>query len=243
MMGVWPLSSAGSFPSGPDAGCGRVGARAFPRAPASLLLGVVGLWAVACGDGSMDPLPPPPPSPSLSISPDSAALSFVGETERFTARDQTGADVSGTVTWSGDRPEVFTVSAGVVTAVANGSGTVTATLQGVSASARVTVDQVAADIQIVAGDNQQALVNSSLPEPVVVRVSDQGGTVVVGASVSWAPGNGGSVSDTAAVMTDDEGLASNRWTLGPASGTQTLAASISGASVEFRDGGSPKRLA
>ena len=182
----------------------------------------------------MDPLPPPPPSPSLSISPDSVTLSFVGETERFTARDQTGADVSGTVTWSGDRPEVFTVSAGVVTAVANGSGTVTATLQGVSASARVTVDQVAADIQIVAGDNQQALVNSSLPDPVIVRVSDEGGTAVAGAAVSWVPGNGGSVSDTAAVTTDDEGLASNHWTLGPASGTQTLAASISGASVEFR---------
>ena len=226
---------AASAPSRPDPG--RARARPSPRAPASLLLlGGIGLWAVACGDGSVapPPPPPPPPSPSLTISPDSAALSFVGETERFTARDQTGADVSGTATWSGDRPEVFTVSAGVVTAVANGSGTVTATLQGVSASARVTVDQVAADIQIVAGDNQQALVNSSLPDPVVVRVSDEGGTVVAGASVSWAPGSGGSVSDTAAVMTDDEGLASNRWTLGPASGTQTLAASISGASVEFR---------
>ena len=203
------------------------------HSPRSLLLGAVGLMAIACGDGPADPDPPPPASPSLSISPDSATLSFVGETVRFTARDQTGGDVSGTVTWSGDRPEVFTVGAGVVTAIANGTGTVTATLQGVSASARVTVDQVAADIQILAGDNQQALVNSSLPDPVVVRVSDQGGTAVSGASVSWTPGNGGSVRDTA-VTSDDEGLASTHWTLGPASGIQTLAAALSGGSVEFR---------
>ena len=199
-----------------------------------LLLGAVGLFAVACGEGPADPDPPPPPSPSLSISPDSVTLSFVGETVRFTARDQTGADVSGTVTWSGDRPEAFTVSAGVVTAIANGTGTVTATLQGVSASARVTVDQVAADITILAGDNQSALVNSALPDPAVVRVSDEGGTVVAGIPVSWTPGNGGSVRVTTAVTTDDEGLASNQWILGPPAGTQTLAASISGASVEFR---------
>ena len=216
---------------------GRSTAR--PSRPLSapiLFLGAVELLAVACGDGSgpITPTTPPPPSPSLSISPDSAALSFIGETARFTARDQTGADVSGTVTWSSDRPEVFTVSAGLVTAVGSGSGTVTATLEGVSASARVTVDQVATDIQIVAGDNQQGLVDSSLPDPVVVRVLDEGGTAVAGAAVSWAPGNGGSVSDTTAVATDDQGLASNHWTLGPAIGMQTLAASIPGASVEFR---------
>ena len=204
-------------------------------AHATMLLGAAGLLAVACGDGPADPPPPPPPAPpSLSISPSEVTLSFVGETARFTATDQTGADVTGTATWSSDRPGVFTVSAGMVTAIANGFGPVTATLQGVSASARVTVHQVATDIEIVSGDNQSALVNSALPDPVVVRVSDEGGTVAPAVPVSWTPGNGGSVRVTTAVTTDDEGLASNRWILGPPAGTQTLAASISGASVEFR---------
>ena len=204
-------------------------------AHATMLLGAAGILAVACGDGPADPPPPPPPAPpSLSISPSEVTLSFVGETARFTATDQTGADVTGTATWSSDRPGVFTVSAGMVTAIANGFGPVTATLQGVSASARVTVHQVATDIEIVSGDNQSALVNSALPDPVVVRVSDEGGTVAAGVPVSWTPGNGGSVRVTTAVTTDDEGLASNRWILGPPAGTQTLAASISGVSVEFR---------
>ena len=79
----------------------------------------------------------------ITISPDSVTLAMIGETATFTASitDQFGAAFSGTVIWSSDAPHVFTVDAnGTVTAVANGSGTVTAAFESLSATASVTVE-------------------------------------------------------------------------------------------------------
>ena len=63
--------------------------------------------------------------------------------------DQTGAEFVATVTWTSENPEVFTVAAsGLVTAVGNGTGTVRASFQDLTATAQVTVRQVVAAVAV-----------------------------------------------------------------------------------------------
>jgi uncharacterized protein YjdB len=91
--------------------------------------------------------PPPPPMPvaSVSISPASLTLQ-VGGTSQLTAttRDANNNILTGrTVTWSSGTAGIATVSAtGVVTAVAAGMAQVTATSEGKSGSASITVAAV-----------------------------------------------------------------------------------------------------
>ena len=92
-------------------------------------------------------VPPDPPDPpratAISVSPASVELTALGDTAAFTASvtDQYGAAFTATVAWSGDAPDVFSISAaGVATALGNGSGTVTATFQGLRATASVAVN-------------------------------------------------------------------------------------------------------
>ncbi|MCY4400615.1 MAG: Ig-like domain-containing protein [Gemmatimonadetes bacterium] len=95
----------------------------------------------ACGDDTTEP--DPPKATEVSISPESVTLTTIGETRMFVGSiaDQYGNSFPGTLTWSSSAPGVFTVdSNGLVTAVANGSGTVTASFESLSASASVTVD-------------------------------------------------------------------------------------------------------
>lgn len=197
---------------------------------------------VACGEGEgpvSPPPPPPPPDPpratSIAVEPASATLVSLGETVTFTAsiRDQYGADFPGAASWTGSDPAVFTISdAGVVTAVANGEGTVTAAFSGLSATAAVEVAQAAASLAAVSGDGQRAKAGSALPEPVVVRVEDAGGSPIGGATVAFTPGEGHGAADPAEAVTDTAGLARTAWTLGDAD-EQTLTAAVAdGPSVQ-----------
>ena len=91
---------------------------------------------VACGgadDGPTEPTEPPEPpvATTLNISPASVDLSSFGETLQLTATvlDQNGQPIaSAPVSWAIDDNSVATVDAGgLVTAVQNGSATVSAT--------------------------------------------------------------------------------------------------------------------
>jgi len=105
----------------------------------------------ACGDGSTDPVPPPPPPPeppratTVIISPPRAELTALGETLQLAAqvRDQNGQAMAAvTVTWSTGNAAVATVDAsGLVTAVGDGTATISATAGSASGSAEITVDQ------------------------------------------------------------------------------------------------------
>ena len=198
-------------------------------------------WATACSDGAVEPPPPPPPEParptSITVEPSAATLTSLGETAVFraTVKDQRGAAFPGTVTWSSSDEAVFTVDAGgTATAVANGSGTLTATLQSLSAAAAVEVAQEPASLEAVSGDGQAARPGAVLPEPVVVRAVDAGGAPVEGVTVAFAAGEGHGTADPAEVATDTAGLARTVWTLGDAAGMQTLAASVAdGPSAEI----------
>ena len=108
-------------------------------------------------------------------------------------------------------PNVLTSTVGSVT------GTITAT----ATAAR------AADVSVVAGNNQTAGAGAAVPTAPSVRVRDAFNNVVVGAPVSFSVlGGGGSVTGALA-LTNSQGVATvGSWVLGPTAGEQTLVARV-----------------
>ena len=173
---------------------------------------------------------------AITVTPSTATLSALGETTTFRARitDQNGLSFPGVVTWSSSDLAVFTVSSGgVVTAVANGAGTLTASYEGISGTASVAVRQAPGAVTVVSGGGQEGQPAQVLAEPVVVRVDDAGGSPIEGVSVEFSTAAGHGEADPSMVATDSVGLAATSWTLGSEAGVQTLTASAAdGVSVE-----------
>ena len=173
----------------------------------------------------------------VTVSPPSATLASLGETETFRAQitDQNGVSYPGVVTWSSSDTGVFSVSAGVVTAVGNGTGTLTASYENLSGTASVVVEQAPATVSVASGGAQEGLAGRTLPEPVVVRIDDAGGSPVADVTVSFTAGEGHGAAEPASAVTDTAGLASTNWTLGEVSGVQSLIASAAdGVSAEVK---------
>lgn len=91
----------------------------------------------------------------IDVEPATDTLRALGATRAFTAvaRDQFGAEMPGVqVQWASGAPAVATIDAtsGVVTAVANGTASITASASGVTGGATLVVRQRAASITLVA---------------------------------------------------------------------------------------------
>ena len=150
----WFTAGKMENPFSPERGCPT-------RCPLSQARGcaiaIAASMVTSCGRDAttVDPPPPEPPRPvAISVSPASFSFASIGDTASFTARvtDQTGAEFSATVTWTSENPEVFTVApSGLVTAVGNGTGTVRASFQELTATAQVTVRQVVAAVACLTG--------------------------------------------------------------------------------------------
>ena len=171
----------------------------------------------------------PPDPASIVVSPGSATLTFLGESRAFTAAilDRDGSTLEGTVSWTTDAPAVLSVnSSGVVTALANGAGTVRAVFEGVSGTAAVTVNQMPTTIDRVGGDAQTGSPGAPLVEPLVGRAVDAGGNAVAGIAVSFSPAAGSGIVTPATATTDPAGEAQTSWTLGDAAGLQSVVASV-----------------
>ena len=86
----------------------------------------------------------------------------------------------------------------------------------------------AANIIAFSGNNQTGTAGGLIPETPAVKVTDANGNFVSGFTVTFAAGNGGSVTGGSAV-TDAGGFAKpTSWRLGTTPGAQTLTASASG---------------
>lgn len=162
-----------------------------------MLLGLAGV-VVACGSSELLG----PQVAAIAVTPDSTTLTAVGDTVRLSAAalDDSGATVSATVTWSAQPASVASVSSGgLVTAVGNGTATITATAGGVSGTAAVTVAQAVTTIAMSAPTTtfrtlgRQVQLNG-VPE-------DANGNAVPGVTLTW------SSSDTAAVRVSATGQA------------------------------------
>ena len=138
----------------------------------------------------------------LTVTPGSAAFTAIGQTMQLSAEvlDQLGRPISDpSVAWSSGDGLVVTVDAsGLVTAVGDGSATITATSGAVSDSARMTVRQTVHSIAVSPAAGTLTALDDTLRLVAVAR--DPNGNAVANASVVWSSG------DESVVKVDRTGL-------------------------------------
>ncbi|MGB8061942.1 MAG: hypothetical protein WCF26_08610 [Candidatus Sulfotelmatobacter sp.] len=88
-----------------------------------------------------------------------------------------------------------------------------------------------ANIVTTSGDGQSAPPSTQLAQALVVKVTDQYGNAVSGASVSFADGGAGGTFASNPVLTTSTGLASDNYITPPNTGTVTVQATVSGVSA------------
>ncbi|MCH7473108.1 MAG: Ig-like domain-containing protein [Gemmatimonadetes bacterium] len=196
-----------------------------PFAVTVLLLGLT-----SCGGTE----PEAPRATTIVLSQRSFTLSFLGATVVLTTLilDQNSETFAGVVSWSSDDPAVVTVSAaGEVTAIGNGVTDVRATFQALTATATLTVQQLATRVFIISGNAQTGAVAQELTDLLVVRSEDIGGAPVAAVDLTFTPADGsGSVGETT-LTSNDQGEASTTWTLGTAAGPQQVTVAIAGSAA------------
>lgn len=82
----------------------------------------------------------------------------------------------------------------------------------------------ATQMVVASGNTQFAIAGTSLPQPLVVRVTDNFGNPRSGVTVNFAVGTGAGTIGAPSATTDAAGLASTTWTLGAAVGVQSVIA-------------------
>jgi hypothetical protein len=94
------------------------------------------------------------------------------------------------------------------------------TLAGCDArSTGIAADRVPANMEIVSGNNQSAPPGGELAQPLVVRVTDGQGQPVQGQAVVFRVTSGGGTVFAGVSVTNAQGIAKERWTLGTSAGT------------------------
>jgi uncharacterized protein YjdB len=135
---------------------------------------------------------PPPPVASVTVAPATASI-VAGETRQLAAtlRDANNNVLSDrAVAWTSSDEDIATVSAtGLVTAVAPGAATITATSEGVSGTAAITVTPVPVASVTVTPGTASVEVGSTVQLAAVARDAD--GNTLSGRSVSWSSNNAG----------------------------------------------------
>lgn len=92
---------------------------------------------------------------------------------------------------------------------------------GCAAYHSVVVGNDAYSLSILSGNNQSAIAESELPNPIAVKVVDANDQPIQGVDVSFSPSSGGTVSSNS-VQTDINGEAVVIWSLGSSTGNQTV---------------------
>jgi len=196
---------------------------------AVLTLGFV--WPVlltACGGGNdslpptTQPLPVPASVSTVTLNQTAFTLTMPGSLQlTATTRDAAGATLNGRVmSWSSNATTVATVSAdGLVTAVAAGTASVTATSEGRSAAAAVTVTAVVGNVAVSAPAN----VEIGVAATATAAVTASGGAIVA-APIVWSSSNVGvlTVSATGVLAGVTAGSATLTATTAGISGTRTV---------------------
>ena len=191
---------------------------------------------------------------TVSISPSAAELSSLGESTVLTAiaRDAGGSEIPGAeFDWQSSTESVATVGTdGSVLARANGATIISASADGVSSEAQVTVEQQVVSISVA--PETVSLTSYGEEASLTATALDARGNAVVGASIDWASSASGiaSVDLSGTVTAVANGSASVSATSGTISGSagvtvQQVVASVTvdpteselvslGESVEFQ---------
>lgn len=152
---------------------------------------VLALALAACGDSGTNPNPnpppPPPPAPVAQVDVAGAADLLVGQSAQFTAatRDAQGQLLTGrTVVWSTSSGAIAAVSAaGIVSGVAPGAATITATSEGKTASLAINVSSVPVAAIIV---TPAALTLQHTRDSALVSVITAADGTVLDRPVAWS---------------------------------------------------------
>ena len=169
------------------------------------------------------------------IRPEKDSAVAVPEGERGTvsilAFDSRGHIVRGrSVAWASDDTTIASVdSSGVVTGRNLGQTLVHAVVDGLTTAHTVTVFATPAAVEAVDGDSQHANAGTPLPQQVVVRVLSRRGRPVSGATVRFRGAEGIGAAEPATAVSDNQGRARTRWTLGDLPGVQHLLVTVDGA--------------
>ena len=182
---------------------------------------------------------------NVTVAPASKTL-VAGDTVTLTAtaRDGANAVIPAVIfAWSSSDSTIAQVNGiGFVTGRLAGVATISATANGKSGSANVTVSAGgAAILSSWSGNGQSGLVGGPLRDSLFVRVTDRGQNPVSGVTVQWVVTSGGGSANPITAISDKRGLAATRWTLGALVGTQTMearAGTLSGSPVIFNASGS-----
>jgi hypothetical protein len=166
---------------------------------------------------------------ALSLTPGSADIP-VGKTQQYAATakyvDGTTADVTSTATWKCMDGTVATVNAsGLGTAIAAGSTSVTATLNGVSGNAMLTVPPTAKTLTSIAvTPPTTTLVTGATAQFSASATYSDGSTADVTATATWASGTPtvATMSPGGLAMADAAGSTSITATIAGTTGTATL---------------------
>ncbi len=158
------------------------------------------------------------PVAAVTVSPPTSTLA-IGGTQQLTASavDAAGLPLTGRpVTWSSSNATVATVSAqGLVTAVAAGTATVTATVEGRMATAAITVNPPPVATVAVAPSSANLVVNAV--QQFTASTFGTDGSVLTGRPVTWSSTN------TAVATVSAAGLVT-----GVAQGSATIVATVEG---------------
>jgi hypothetical protein len=192
------------------------------RTASDTLLFVLGLGVAGCGGGTEPKVPT-----AAALSASTVSLDAIGQTVQLTATitDQNGNAIgSPALAWTSANAAVATVSSsGLVTATGNGTTVVTVSAGSASAHADVSVAQVPAQVQKVAGDGQTAAPGQPVALPLTVQVNDGSGSPVANIAVTFAA-TGGTLG-TMNTSTGADGRASTGF-VPIATGAQQVTASV-----------------
>jgi len=180
--------------------------------------------------GSTPPSPPPQTAPVAAVSVTLGATSvFVGQTTQATARltDSTGNVLTGRkVAWSSSNTAIAIVdSSGSVKPVSPGSATITATSEGITGSALLTVANApVATVSVVLNASGLTIGQST---QAVATLRDASGNVLTGRAISWSSSNAGvaTVNGTGVVLAAGAGSATITATSEGERGSATLSVS------------------
>jgi uncharacterized protein YjdB len=131
---------------------------------------------------------------SIAASPGTASIA-VGATEQFNAmatyNDGSTANVTASATWTNTDPKVATINpSGDAKAIAAGSTTVTATLDGVSGTATLTVDAAAKTLTAIAVSPATASIAAGATQQFTAKATYSDSSIAdVTATVAWTTSN------------------------------------------------------
>ena len=154
------------------------------------------------------------PVASVEVTPATASVVIGGTTQLTATLKDAGGNVltDRTVTWTSDNDLIASVSStGLVTSKSVGSATITATVEGKSATAKVTITPVPVESVSIAPSSASLVIGSTVQLSATTK--DASGNTLTGRTVTW------STSDASIASVDANGLVTAH-----ATGTATITA-------------------